>query len=136
MTFTHAGGIVFRQREGNIYYLIIRAKPNPSHWVIPKGHIEPGESPEVTAVREILEETGVQAKIIAPLGILHFSYQGEEIKTIIYLLEYLTETAPTEDRESHWGRYEEITSLLTFADTRKLLHLAHEILLPRNEGDR
>lgn len=136
MILTHAGGIVFRQKEGKIYYLIVRAKPNPSHWVIPKGHIEPGETPEAAAVREILEETGVQAEIIATLGILNFSYQGQQIKTIIYLLEYVTEIAPMEERESHWGLYEEIINLLTFADTRKLLHLAHEILLGRNEGDR
>ncbi len=77
MMLTHAGGLVFRRREGEIHYLIVRAKPDPSHWVIPKGHIESGESPEAAAVREIWEETGVQAKIIASLGTSTFIYQGK-----------------------------------------------------------
>jgi 8-oxo-dGTP diphosphatase len=129
MALTHAGGLVFRHKAGKNYYLIIRAKPDPSHWVIPKGHIEIGETPEAAAIREILEETGVQAQIITTLGHLKFFYRGREIDTIMYLLEYLGEISPMEERESRWGRYEEINSLLTFEDTRKILHLAHEIVL-------
>ncbi len=133
MALTHAGGIVFQQRQGKTFFLIVRAKPDPSHWVIPKGHIETGESPEAAAVREILEETGVQAKIIATLGTLNFTYRGKQINTILYLLEYLGETTPMEERESHWGLYEEIYSLLTFEDTREMLHLAQEIVLQREK---
>lgn len=134
MALTHAGGLVFRQEAGKIYYLIIRAKPDPSHWVIPKGHIEIGETPEAAAVREILEETGVQAKIITTLGNLNFFYRGRQIDTIMYLLEYLGEISPMEERESRWGLYEESNSLLTFEDTRKILHLAHEIVLQKAMG--
>ena len=135
MMLTHAGGLVFRRREGEIYYLIVRAKPDPSHWVIPKGHIELGESPEAAAVREIWEETGVQAKIIASLGTTTFIYQGKQIHTVFYLLEYLGETAPQEERESHWGLFEETLALLTFADTREKLRLAHELVLRDNEAE-
>jgi mutator protein MutT len=134
MTLTHAGGLVFRHEAGKNYYLIIRGKPDPSHWVIPKGHIELGETPEAAAVREILEETGVQAQIITTLGNLNFFYRGKQIDTIVYLLEYLGEISPMEERESRWGLYEEIKSLLTFEDTRKILHLAHEIVLQKAMG--
>ena len=134
MALTHAGGIVFRQRQGKTIFLMVRAKPDPSHWVIPKGHIEPGESPEAAAVREILEETGVQAKIIATLGSLNFTYRGKQINTILYLLEYQGETRPTEERECHWGPYEEISILLTFADTREMLHLAQEMVRQKDKG--
>ena len=132
MTLTHAGGIVFQQRQGEIFFLIVRAKPDPSQWVIPKGHIEAGESPEAAAVREIREETGVQAKIIATLGTLNFTYRQKQIHTILYLLEYLGETTPMEERERHWGLYEEIHNLLTFADTREMLRLAREVVLEKN----
>jgi 8-oxo-dGTP pyrophosphatase MutT (NUDIX family) len=132
MTLTHAGGLVFRRQDGDVQYLIVRAKPNPTHWVIPKGHIEPGESPEAAAVREIWEETGVKAKVIASLGTSTFTYEGKQIHTIFYLLEYQRETAPQEERESHWGPLEETVTLLTFADTREKLRLAHEIVLPQN----
>jgi 8-oxo-dGTP pyrophosphatase MutT (NUDIX family) len=132
---THAGGLVFRRREGEIHYLIVRAKPDPSHWVIPKGHIESGESPEAAAVREIWEETGVQAKIIASLGTSTFIYQGKQVHIIFYLLKYQEETAPQEERESHWGLFEETLKLLTFADTKEKLRLAREIVLQDSEVD-
>jgi mutator protein MutT len=131
---THAGGIVFRQREGKIFYLIVRAKPNPSHWVVPKGHIEAGESPEAAAVREIWEETGVQAKIVDSLGTLDFSYHDKHITTIIYLMEYTGESAPLEMRDINWGLYEETVNLLTFNDTREKLTLARKLLLQRSEA--
>jgi 8-oxo-dGTP pyrophosphatase MutT (NUDIX family) len=134
MALTHAGGIVFRQSQGEYFFLIARAKPDPSHWVIPKGHIEAGESPEAAAVREILEETGVQAKIIATLGTLNFTYRGKPINTIVYLLKYLGEAKPMEERQCHWGPYKETYGLLTFADTREMLHLAHEMLRQLDKG--
>jgi 8-oxo-dGTP pyrophosphatase MutT (NUDIX family) len=129
--FTHAGGLVFRQRQGEIFYLIVRAKPDPSHWVIPKGHIEPGEQPEAAAIREIREEAGVRAKIIATLGTLHFTYHGEQINTILYLLEYTGKTLPEEQREFHWGLYEDCLSLLTFPDTKAMLRSAQDMLHQR-----
>jgi 8-oxo-dGTP pyrophosphatase MutT (NUDIX family) len=129
--FTHAGGLVFQQKDGKIYYLIVRAKPDPYHWVIPKGHIEPGERPEAAAIREICEEAGVRARIIALLGTLKFKYRDKQIDTILYLLEYLGETLPQEERGVYWGLYEETLSLLTFPDTREMLRLAQEILRQR-----
>lgn len=126
--FTHAGGLVFRRKDGEIFYLIVKAKPNPAHWVIPKGHIEPGESPEAAAVREIREETGVLASILATLGTLNFEYHGRRVETILYLLAYQGETVPEEQRECHWGLYEDILHLLTFSDTREIVRLAQDFL--------
>jgi ADP-ribose pyrophosphatase YjhB (NUDIX family) len=131
---THAGGIVFQKKDGKTYYLIVRAKPNPSHWVIPKGHIEPGESPEVAAVREIQEEAGVKALIIATLGLVHFTYRDKQMATVLYLLEYLGETLPSEQRESHWGLFEETLSLLTFPNTREMLRRAQTVLRQRESA--
>lgn len=127
-SYTHAGGIVFQQKGGEIFYLVVRAKPDPSHWVIPKGHIEAGESPEEAACREIREEAGVCARIIARLGTLHFCYRDKQIDTILYLMEYLEETLPQEERECHWGPFEETMKLLTFPDTWEMLGRAQEIL--------
>jgi 8-oxo-dGTP pyrophosphatase MutT (NUDIX family) len=135
--FTHAGGIVFQQKGSTIFYLIVRAKPDPSHWVIPKGHIEAGESPEAATLREIREEAGVCARIIAPLGIMQFTYRDKQIVTKLYLLEYVEETFPQEEREFHWGTFEETMRLLTFYDTREMLRQAREILRRRglDEGE-
>ncbi len=56
--FTHAGGIVVRY-DGQPQYLIVTAKYNPDHWVLPKGHIEPGES---------LEDNPFGGRVLRPRG--------------------------------------------------------------------
>jgi len=60
---THAGGVVFRQGEDTIQYLIVQALGKPNEWVLPKGHIKQGESPEQAARREVLEEAGILTAI-------------------------------------------------------------------------
>lgn len=131
MQYTHAGGIVYRRLHGRIHYLLVQAKPNPEHWVLPKGHIEPGETPEEAACREIREETGVVAEIITPLGVLQFVYREEPVSTIIYLLAYQGKTQPQERRQCRWEPFETACALLTFANTRILLEQAQEYLRQR-----
>lgn len=126
--YSHAGGLVFRKMNGVINYLIVQARQDPSHWVIPKGHLEPGETPEETAIREICEEAGVMAEIVAPLGVLNFPFQGKNVKTMVYLLAYRKEVPPSEARECYWGTFEAALKMLTFPDTKDLLRLAQAIL--------
>ncbi|MGQ9921260.1 MAG: NUDIX domain-containing protein [Desulfobacca sp.] len=126
--YTHAGGIVYRRYDDTIHYLLVQAKPNPEHWVLPKGHIELGESPEEAACREIREETGVEAEIVAPLGTLRFVYRGEPVAAIIYLLSYRGETKPLETRQCRWEPFGTAHTLLTFPNTRTLLEQAQDFL--------
>jgi 8-oxo-dGTP pyrophosphatase MutT (NUDIX family) len=65
---THAGGVVYRKVEGETRYLVIQARRNKDEWVLPKGHIEPGEDPRAAAVREVQEETGHWARIGRLIG--------------------------------------------------------------------
>ena len=46
-------------------------------WSLPKGHIEEGETPEDTAVREVAEETGIIGEVVAPLGIIDFWFVAD-----------------------------------------------------------
>ena len=65
---SHAGGVVFRQAAQSFEVMLVQANKDRSKWVLPKGHIEPGEDPRVTAVREVREETGHWARIMDWLG--------------------------------------------------------------------
>ena len=62
-----AGGLVLRRTgKGNLKVLIAH-RPQYDDWAFPKGKADKGESPEDTAVREVLEETGYKCRIVAPL---------------------------------------------------------------------
>ena len=48
--WSHAGGVVVRATDGELQFLLVEAKDRDI-WVLPKGHIEPGETPEAAAMR-------------------------------------------------------------------------------------
>ncbi len=45
-------------------------------WSLPKGHVEEGETYEQAAVREVFEETGIEAEMVAPLGSVELLVHG------------------------------------------------------------
>jgi len=79
-----AGGVVIKDRRE---VLLIK---NPSGiWTFPKGHIEPGETKEQAAVREVKEETNIDAEIVDYLGEISYSFvwAGVRIyKTVYFFL--------------------------------------------------
>jgi 8-oxo-dGTP pyrophosphatase MutT (NUDIX family) len=69
-----AGGVVFRKtKEGETLIQLIQDRYGRTS--LPKGKMEPGETVEQTALREILEETGVQGTIRAPLALIEYQYK-------------------------------------------------------------
>src|SRR5512134_1206580 len=85
-----AGGLVV---EGSRILLI--ATQEGRRWQLPKGHIEAGETPEETAVREVREETGVTGRIVAPLPGVEYWYIERGARRIhkkvdYFLLEYVS----------------------------------------------
>ncbi len=71
-----AGGVVLRRVGDELEVLLVRY--HSGDWAFPKGHIEAGETPRQTAVREVQEETGVQAHILAALG--HTRYTNDRLE--------------------------------------------------------
>src|SRR5690349_4708086 len=69
-----AGGVVIRENAGSWEVAVIRPHGR-NLWALPKGHVDPGETPEQTAVREVWEETGLRATLVAPLGEIRYVYQ-------------------------------------------------------------
>ena len=71
-----AGGLVLSATDPNLVALIShRNRGGGTDWVIPKGHQERGENLEVTAVREVYEETGIEAEIQEKIGEISYSFK-------------------------------------------------------------
>ena len=97
-------------------------------WSLPKGHIEENETPEQAALREVLEETGIESEISKSLGAIDFWFMagGKRIhKTVHHFL--FRETggtlAPqiTEVDEVAWFPLGRIIDQLAYPDEKKLI---------------
>jgi 8-oxo-dGTP pyrophosphatase MutT (NUDIX family) len=124
-TVQQAGAIVVREEGGIRRVLLVRAKKDPNLWVFPKGHIEPGEQPRVTALREAFEEAGVAGIILGPAGPALTFRSGDEQVAVDYFLVQLTAEMPSpEGRDKLWLTEEEAEARLAFQNARELLRVA------------
>jgi 8-oxo-dGTP pyrophosphatase MutT (NUDIX family) len=91
-TATSAGAIILREIDGQLKIALAHHQRDTKTWVLPKGHVEQGETPEQAALREILEETGLRrVQLLTYLGSLvrERRKNGAVIqKTIHYYLAY------------------------------------------------
>lgn len=93
-------------------------------WTLPKGHPEAGESPEAAALRELKEETGVEAVTLKPEHSFSMHYQfifeGNTIdKTVTFFLGYV------EHLETTISQPQEIAALGWFSKSEALLKVSH-----------
>ena len=117
---THAGGVVFDQSGSCLF---VKAT-NTEEWVLPKGHLEPGESAAEGAVREVLEETGCWAGVRGSLGEVQF---GPDVSVSFFRMELVRFDEKREGvRDSRWMTPEQAATTTPFAETRVLLTAAVE----------
>ena len=76
-----AGGVVIVQRDGHCFVVTIE-RGNVKDFSLPKGHQNPGESLQDTAIREVYEETGYKAQPITYLDSFTYFVQSDKQKTI------------------------------------------------------
>ncbi|MBW5444909.1 NUDIX domain-containing protein [Cohnella sp. CFH 77786] len=70
-----AGGLVYRKRGDAVEIQIIEDRFGKI--TLAKGRMEPGETVEQTALREIEEETGISGRIVEPLQVIRYQYEAE-----------------------------------------------------------
>ncbi len=123
--YTHAGGVVVRYEDKHPKYLLVRSSTDPTRWVFPKGHIKPGESPEMAALREVREETGIKAETLSILCESNFAKETERVRVLYFVMRYRESGDALEDREVKWCSYEEAIATLSFDDAREVLRKAN-----------
>jgi 8-oxo-dGTP pyrophosphatase MutT (NUDIX family) len=129
---TSAGGIVV-DLAGAPPCAAVIARLNRAgrvEWCLPKGHLEPGETAEQAAVREIAEETGIQGRVVGSLGTIDywFSAEGRRVHKQVhhYLLEATGGRLTVEDDPDQeaidvaWVPLVELGSMLAFPNERKI----------------
>ena len=127
-----AGGVVVRRLRGRMVLAAIRPAGKPEGlWALPKGLIAPGERAELTALREVTEETGIEATPVEKLGDIRYVYTwgGERIFKVVsfFLFRYrggrLGEIPPEhrhEVAEARWLPLEDAPSLLAYKGEREM----------------
>lgn len=125
---THAGGVVYRITDRGPEFLVVTARRQPDQWVLPKGHIERGERPEETAVREVAEETGVVAAIERPLPAVVIHLDGEEQRIEFFLMRAVRDGGAREGRRLAWLTPDAALAALPFEESRRLVRAAAESL--------
>jgi 8-oxo-dGTP pyrophosphatase MutT (NUDIX family) len=104
-------------------------------WSLPKGHVEPGESAEAAAVREVAEETGITGRVVATLGTIDFWFvaDGRRIhKTVHHFLLMAQHGELSADdvevEEVAWVPLDELSRRLAYADERRLIEQVPQLL--------
>lgn len=122
--YSHAGGVVYRDDRGQRRVLLVRGTRAPHEWVLPKGHIELGESALQAAIREVREEAGVAAEPVQFLGEVEFTIAGEHVRAAFYLMTFTGEVGADESREITWCTFAEALALTPFPNTREMIRKA------------
>ncbi len=97
-------------------------------WSLPKGHVEAGETPPETAVREVAEETGIRGRVLAPLGTIDFWFviAGRRVHKTVHHYLLLAEGGELSDEdievtEVAWVPLEELSATLAYDDEKRLI---------------
>jgi 8-oxo-dGTP diphosphatase len=126
-----AGGVVVRGLECVVIVPTRRAADGSKVLALPKGHPDPGESPQDAALREVREEAGVEARVVDALGDIRYWYmrEGRRIAKVVrfFLLEYIGGDVADHDDEvedARWLALDSAARELTYQGERDMAALA------------
>lgn len=126
-----AGGVCVRRNDGRDHVAAIQVKGGKV-MALPKGNIDPGETPDQTARREVREEAGVDGEVVGKLGDVEYWYvrrNGTRVfKTVsFYLLRYLSGDVDDHDHEvdsAQWVPLDDAEELLQYKGEKQMVATA------------
>lgn len=129
-----AGVVIYRIRNNVIEYLLLHHIAG--HWDFAKGKIEPGETKEQAALRELHEESGLKTSLEQGFQeSIEYSFMdrsGEPTKKTVYFFigraENDTVTLSAEHKNYMWLPYDKAYKKMTFDTARKVLEKAHAFI--------
>ena len=130
------GAVVFTRIDGAPHYLLVRAKDQPEgcHG-FPKGHMESGETERETALREILEETGVRVELLEGFrAVTEYPLPtppDTRKRVVFFLAEYADQQVHIQETELAGyvlAPFDDALALTEFADSKQILTEAHAFL--------
>jgi len=129
------GSIIYRKDENDtyLYLVILHTVSRGGHWDFPKGKVEDGESEKETALREVLEETGLSISMKNDFREeVKYSPAPNVMKTVVFFLAHpdtMRITLSEEELEDfEWLSYDEALRQLTFQNAKDLLNKANTFL--------
>jgi 8-oxo-dGTP pyrophosphatase MutT (NUDIX family) len=138
-----AGGVLVKRIKGVPHLAAIRPQGKKEGvWALPKGNLDPGETPDRTALREVLEETGVQGTLVEKLGDVKYTYTRRDGTRVFKVVSFYLLTAgrgrlgEIEERmrievaEARWLPLEEAPRLLAYGGEKEMARKALDRLAP------
>jgi 8-oxo-dGTP pyrophosphatase MutT (NUDIX family) len=128
-----SGGAVISFHEGGAPFVALIATRGGARWGLPKGAVAPGETSEQAALREVLEETGLEAQIVGLLDTIEYFFRaGDTVirkRVDFYLMNYVAGTLTPQLSEVdavEWVSLSEAIQRASFDSERKLLEMAQQ----------
>lgn len=127
-----AGGLVFDDR-GRVTIIARHSRSGHLEWCLPKGHIEKGETPQQTAVREVHEETGILGEVVDSIATIDYWFTGtsQRVHKLVHHFalrqiggELTVEGDPDHEAEDAiWVDFNDLDDVLSYPNERKIAWL-------------
>ena len=129
-----SGGVIFQREDGEVQVALI-ARMGGKVWCLPKGHLDPGETSEEAALREVREETGLTGRVVGKLGEISYWFVQKKSagrifkKVVFFLMEKTGGDTSEHDFEVddvRWFPVEEALKAMSYPSERTIVKKASQ----------